>query len=348
MKPAGGDAHAPLLAKHVIRSPSSCTTFVYFAYFVVKMLHRTPSVFIVLSLPLFPCLPWSSAAGITPSFRGLRISARVPPMSETQYITRQGTNEKIAYQVSGSGEPLLFLHGLGADKSQTTSALTDLPNIQLIAPDMLGHGESLLTDQNSTLNFDSFADDAIAILDQLGIEKANIGGLSMGSGISLNIALRYPDRINKLILLRPSWLNEKKPAYLSLVAVAGKLIEQHGLEKGEAMLAENADYQTLLTENEKVALSINGVFKRPQALTAASVLYRMWEDSPFPNIESLTKIPHPIITLWTTRDELHPFNTAEKIANALPNNQSLTELPPRYYDPSTYTVALRESVIGFL
>ena len=54
-----------------------------------------------------------------------------------------------------------------------------------------------------TYSFDTFADHVVALMDHLGIERCHLGGLSMGSAIALNIALRYPDRFKKLILLRP-------------------------------------------------------------------------------------------------------------------------------------------------
>lgn len=255
-------------------------------------------------------------------------------------------SETISYEVIGEGEPLLFMHGLGADRRQTTSALASLEHTELIAPDFRAHGDSLFT-SDEVLNFNQFADDAIAILDELGIKKANIGGLSMGSGVTLNIALRYPDRVNKIIILRPSWPDQKEPEHLKLVADAGELIKKSGLQAGEKELVQTESYQALLKENEKVALSINGVFKRPQAEEAASVLYKMWQDRPFDSIDQLKCITNEALVLYTTRDELHPIEIAEKIANALENSQ-IAELAPRYYDNATYTSELRAALVQFL
>ena len=255
-------------------------------------------------------------------------------------------SEIITYEVLGEGEPLLFMHGLGADRRQTTSALADLPGVQVIAPDFRAHGDSIYCNEG-LLGFDQFADDVIAILDELGLEKVHVGGLSMGSGVSLNLALRYPERVRKLILLRPSWLDSQEPEHLRLVADAGFLIERHGLESGESALEEMAGYQSLLGENEKVAKSINGVFGRPQALDAASVLCAMWQDRPFAHLEDLNSVTNEALVLYTTRDELHPIEVAEAIHHALPNS-SMAELAPRYYDNARYTAELREAVLQFL
>ena len=124
----------------------------------------------------------------------------------------------ISYLTLGSeeGSPLVFIHGLGAGKKQIGSALTNLPGRRLITPNMPGHGDSPEIDP-SQFSFDFFADLVIEVMDHLGIDQTDLGGLSMGSGISLNIALRYPERVKKLILLRPSWLDSPRPHHLELV-----------------------------------------------------------------------------------------------------------------------------------
>lgn len=264
-------------------------------------------------------------------------------------IKRKNTDINIAYETVGNAEakPLLFLHGLGAGRAQTTSALTDLADHLVIAPDMLGHGDSISDYPAAVQDFDQFADDSIAILDEMGIEKANVGGLSMGSGISLNIALRYPERVNNLILLRPSWLNEKKPEHLSLVAFVGLWIEEHGVEEAQRLLHENTEYQELLERVPKVALSIDGLFTRPMHFSHTAVLYRMWEDAPFSSLEALESISNNALVLHTTRDDLHPIPVAETVASKLANCKTMS-LPPRYDDPENYGLELNQAINQFL
>ena len=265
-------------------------------------------------------------------------------------IKRQGSDVEIAYEVLGDegGYPLAFMHGLGAGRAQTTSALTSLRDTMLIAPDMLGHGDSVSEDADGVMSFDQSADDVIAILDHLGIEKSNIGGLSMGSGIALNIVLRYPERVNQLILLRPSWLDQKQPAHLALVAYVGKWIMEEGAEVAEQKLIAHPDYVSLYEEVPKVAESIRGLFKRPDHFSHTAVLYKMWEDAPFGSLSDLAKIKQDALVLYTTRDNLHPIPVAESIANALPNVRDMQELAPRYDQPEEYGVALNEALNAFL
>ena len=254
----------------------------------------------------------------------------------------------LSYQTTGnpSDTPLIFLHGLGAGASQTTSAFPNLPNTYVIAPDMPGHGDS----QDYTteeLSFDSFADKVVALMDELNIESCNIGGLSMGSGITLNLALRYSERVKKIIILRPSWLNEKQPEHLKLVAYVGQWIETSGPDAAQKQLLNDPDFQQLEQQNKPVADSIAGLFQRPITNVSTAVLYKIWQDSPFSNLSQLSELPNPALVMTTTRDELHPQSAADAIAAYLPNVQTAA-LPPRYHEPTEYGLALNTIVEKFL
>lgn len=264
-------------------------------------------------------------------------------------IEREHTDIKIAYETVGDdeAEPFLFLHGLGAGRAQTTKSLTALNSHLVVAPDMLGHGDSVSLDRDCKLSFNQFADDSIAILDDMGIEKAHIGGLSMGSGICINIALRHPERVKKLVLLRPCWLNEKKPLHLHLVALVGKWIEQFGADEARSLLHDHAVYKELAERLPKVAMSIDGLFARTHVFSHTAVLYRMWDDAPFSDLKSLSEIKNESLVLHTTRDELHPVSVATTIAQHLPHCQ-LQSLPPRYDEPMEYGLLLNRSIAEFL
>jgi len=203
-------------------------------------------------------------------------------------INRKDSDVKIAYEVIGNegAEPLLFLHGLGAGRAQTTAAMTDLEKHRVIAPDMLGHGDSISENADDVQSFDQFADDSIAILDE---------------------ALRYPERVNKLILLRPSWMDQKQPEHLSLVAYVGQWIEELGVEKAQENLHANTEYQELLERVPKVALSIDGLFGRPGHFSHTAVLHRMWKDAPFASLDLLKTISNQVLVMYTDRDDLHPI-----------------------------------------
>jgi len=257
----------------------------------------------------------------------------------------------LSHEIVGSGEPLIFLHGLGADRSQSTGAFSQAAHkgaFQLIAVDFRSHGDSIDDSTGTALHFDAFADDIIRLMDHLELETAYVGGLSMGSAVTLNLALRYPERLRDIIILRPSWLDQTHPAQLELVAKVGHWIEEHGLFQSEALLQADQDFIALHEREPTVAASITPLHSRPQAINGASVLYKMYESRPFRDLECLSEISHRALVLDTTHDDLHPQSVAQQIAHHLPNVQDHLTLPPRYLKKEEYNTALNQAVLHFL
>lgn len=240
------------------------------------------------------------------------------------------------------------MHGLGACKQQTISGLAQLEDTQLISVDFPAHGESIYNPtEKLPLSFDAFADAVIALMDQLELQTIDIGGLSMGSGVALNIALRYPERVKRLILLRPSWLDQPEPSHLAIVARVGQWIEQYGINKAAELLNQDSEFQSIQQTNQNIAHSLTALFERPQAISGASVLYTMWQDKPFHSLAGLSSISVPALVLQTGEDILHPLSVAEFIHQALPHSR-LETLPPRYVDGQGYAKALLEQTSLFL
>ncbi len=169
----------------------------------------------------------------------------------------------------------------------------------------------------------------------------------MGSGITLNLALRYPERVKKMILLRPSWLHEKEPDHLKLVAYVGQWIEKFGIDNAREKLLADTDFQQLDRENKPMAHTIGDLFERPVTTASTAVLFKMWQDAPFSDPSQLASLPNSALVLTTTRDELHPQETADVIAAHLADVQT-AELPPRYHEPEAYGLVLNAVVQKFL
>jgi pimeloyl-ACP methyl ester carboxylesterase len=105
---------------------------------------------------------------------------------------------------AGTGAPILALHGLGATKGSflpTVAAMAD--RFRVIAVDQPGFGDS---DKPIGAAYDApyFARSAIDLLDALELERAHLLGNSLGGRVALEIALRYPDRVDRVGLLAPS------------------------------------------------------------------------------------------------------------------------------------------------
>lgn len=106
----------------------------------------------------------------------------------------------IYYEVHGTGEPIVLLHGNGEDhtyfKHQVPYLLTC--GFQVILIDMRGHGASSLGNQD--LDFPLFAQDVIAVCDEQRIDQFHVLGFSDGANTAMQLGISYPDRIRSMIL----------------------------------------------------------------------------------------------------------------------------------------------------
>lgn len=108
------------------------------------------------------------------------------------------------YHDIGSGDAVLLIHGSGPGVSAWANWRLTLPalaeNNRVIAPDMAGFGFSERP-ENADYSMDLWVEQAIGLLDALGIDKASVIGNSFGGGLALALALRYPERVSKLVLM---------------------------------------------------------------------------------------------------------------------------------------------------
>src|SRR5512145_2826331 len=105
------------------------------------------------------------------------------------------------YEIHGKGQPLVLLHG--AFSGIGTSFGRILPGLsktrQVIAFELQGHGRT--ADIERPLTIEGMAEDVAAALDQLGIERADILGYSLGASVALHLAIRHPGVVRKLVLI---------------------------------------------------------------------------------------------------------------------------------------------------
>lgn len=104
------------------------------------------------------------------------------------------------YKVEGTGEPILFIHGLSDSLLYWEILAADLKDdYQIIRVDLRGHGESELGGDEITI--DLYADDLINLLDELNVGKVNLVGFSLGGAVALEFTLRYPQKVTSLVLM---------------------------------------------------------------------------------------------------------------------------------------------------
>jgi pimeloyl-ACP methyl ester carboxylesterase len=123
-------------------------------------------------------------------------------MPQRSTFTRDGT-ELVYWTWTGAGPPTLLLHGIGNyGRYWDVFATAIAGRLRLIAPDARGHGESGRPADGYVVA--DFAADAIAVLDQLEIDRAVVVGHSMGGLHSINLAARHPERVQALVIVDAS------------------------------------------------------------------------------------------------------------------------------------------------
>ena len=123
--------------------------------------------------------------------------------SEGHYAHVNGLD--MYYELHGAGQPLVLLHGaLSAIGTSFGKLLPPLAATRrIIAVEQQAHGHT--ADIDRPLTYEQMADDTAALLMHLGIEQADFFGWSMGAGIALQIAIRHPALVRKLVLASVSY-----------------------------------------------------------------------------------------------------------------------------------------------
>ena len=136
-----------------------------------------------------------------------------PDEVQGNYVNVNGLD--MYYEIHGTGQPLVLIHG--AFSAIGTSFGKLLPELartrQVIGLEMQAHGRT--ADIDRPLSMEQMADDTAAAIRQLGIEKADFFGYSMGAGIALLVAIRHPEIVRKLVLASVSYkLNGLHPGLM--------------------------------------------------------------------------------------------------------------------------------------
>jgi pimeloyl-ACP methyl ester carboxylesterase len=136
---------------------------------------------------------------------------------------------KMYYEIhgTGDGEPLVLLHGsFMTITNNWTEWLGELSKTRrVIAVEMQGHGRTADIDRD--ISYENLADDIAAMLEHLKIKQADLLGYSMGGGVAMQVAIRHPDKVRKVVSIsavfrHDGWVKEGLDLFPKLTADAFK------------------------------------------------------------------------------------------------------------------------------
>ena len=244
----------------------------------------------------------------------------------------------------GGSMPFVFQHGMGGDANQPLGYIGDAPPTSVISLNARGHGPSSDIDP-AAATFDTFADDVIALADQLEVARFIVGGISLGAGTALNLAIRYPGRVTALVLCRPAWLDRpqaefNRHAYIEIA----DLLEDFPPEAAAARYTQTRTYQTVRSISPA---SLLGQLTRPRAAQNAVILRAFPGASPTSFIEDWRAVEVPTLVIGHHDDPFHPYEIAQAHANTIPG-ASLRTVPSKDADPARFAADIQSALHAFL
>ena len=176
-------------------------------------------------MPTFAKTRWLLVLCLTALFTPIthgQLLAKVTPQEAgkptTGYAPVNGV--KMYYEVHGSGEPVVLLHGafmaITDDWSVWISELSKTRKV--IAIEMQGHGRT--ADIKRDITYENLSDDVTGLLDYLKVPSADIIGYSVGGGVAMQCAIRHPEKVRKIVSIsapirRDGWVKEANDAWLN-------------------------------------------------------------------------------------------------------------------------------------
>lgn len=164
-----------------------------------------------------------------------------------KYVDSDGT--KIYYQEKGQGDPLVLLMGFGADGNTWEKHLEVYEkHFRCIIIDNRGVG---LSDQPAgPYTTAMMAADTIAVMDDAGVDRARVAGISMGGAIAQELCLNYPDRVTALVLIStwPRFDNYAKTVYENLKKLRKTSQPDHFMELLQLWIFAAPYYDKNLTD----------------------------------------------------------------------------------------------------
>lgn len=226
----------------------------------------------------------------------------------TQNVVQlEGDEHRVVYLRGGQGPTVLLLHGFSADKDNWTRLAPHLEGLDLVIPDLPGHGE---TTRSESASYDIRAQVAWVktLHDQLGLGPVHLVGNSMGGHISAAYAVAYPEDVASLALVNPGGITSPVESELT-----------QALKKGwNPLLVEDvADYDRLIDFIFVTPPYIPGpvkAFFAEQAVMHRDFNNEIFVDlgrKPYPLEPVLERIGAPTLIVWGDSDRvLHPSGAA--------------------------------------
>jgi pimeloyl-ACP methyl ester carboxylesterase len=257
--------------------------------------------------PPGPTGAWLRAAGLTP-----------------RYETVEGS--RVRYLRTGGGPAVVLLHGFASSIYTWKDVLSALrEGHDVVALDLPGFGGS---DQPADLSFESYPHVVQALLDRLGIARADLVGNSMGGAVAVVLAATAPSRVGRLVLIDAAGFNlaeRERPLLIRLAGSGpmGALLDHLPVRRLMVRAAlRQVFHDTALVTRERVE-EYAAPLLRPGSPAAIRSLLATLRLHPAAVAELAPRVRAPTLILWGRHDAWIPPRDADRFARAIPGSRAV-------------------------
>lgn len=219
------------------------------------------------------------------------------------------------------GLPFFWGHGLMGSMAQEDAAemlpwaaLDD--EVRLIRWDARCHGASQFSRAPEDSRWGELAADLWALADALAVNRAALGGVSMGAATALHAAVAAPERTHALVLMAPPTAWASRPRQARIYRASARLVDWLGLTPFTRL----GELASLAVPNKGLAAIQRSVMRELRGAdpVAVETALRAAALSDLPDPQRLAELAVPALILAWSHDPSHPVSTAEELARRLP------------------------------
>ena len=255
-----------------------------------------------------------------PAWRSPRVEVTAedrpgPGIEGTRHSLAYG-RDRLSYEIYGSGDRVrVWLHGLLLDASLSRGLARRLAarGNRVVLLDLLGHGRSDKPRHAGPHRMDLYAEQVLCLLDELGAEQVVLGGVSLGTNVSLLATVQAPGRVRGLVLEMPV-LESAAPA--AALVFAPLLVEVH-YARAVLRLVSRLASRLPPTGLGPLDSFISAAASDPGEI--AAVLHGVLLGPIAPTIDQRRAITAPALVLGHGIDLIHSFADARRLARQLPD-----------------------------
>jgi pimeloyl-ACP methyl ester carboxylesterase len=251
-----------------------------------------------------------------------------PAVTELREAMLHG--HRVLYRSAGSGPVLVLVHGITSTSATWAGVVPYLAeHFTVIAPDMLGHGDSAKPRGDYSLG--AHASGIRDLLVALGHERATVAGHSLGGGVAMQFAYQFPERCERLVLVDSGGLGQEVSVLLRAATLPGAefvlplLVDSHLIGAGQAIgrllrrvgLGPGTDLAAILRGHASLA--------DPEARSAFIHTLRTIVDPRGQRVDARDRLylaaEIPLLIVWGERDPIIPVAHGRSVAEHLPTSR---------------------------